>query len=625
MVAKRVGIFAVSSITAIGVTIAASSVSASGPAIAVPPTISAEQCKALAAYATSRGSEGALKKALAQLPEAPTSIMQAQIIASHDGVPEVCQVNGIVAPSINFELRMPTTQWNGRFMHYGCGGACGIVYRPQLEEPLARGYAVVSSDMGHTGAPNNWVFSYGNVQALIDFSYRATHVVTMAAKEVVKASYGMPAKFSYMFGCSTGGVQGQIEAQRYPHDFDGIVSGSPLYLNGPSFSEYAVRANLDANGNGIFDPAKLPMMRKAVLAQCDAKDGLRDGLLQDPRQCGFDPAQLQCTGKNGGKDTKSCLTAAEVGVVRKIYAGPATTEGTPANYGWAGMTPGSEYEWYPGLIGEKGAPHARAMGSDYDYGNGIYPLTAATLAKPYAFDDDYTAARGSAIYPGGSLNWLRWAGSTDLRRFRDSGGKMITWHGWDDGETAPGASVDYHETMARTMGGEAEAQKFSRLFMLPGTAHCRRGPGGDSVDWISAIENWVERDQAPEQVIAHHLAKEQNYLGLPRPRYPLPAGRFDRTRPVYPYPAIARYKGAGDTSVAANWRPGRMSEGDAAEPALASDGGATKPATVPSSTTANATMTDWGGGYLRGPDSASTTAATSGAGTPKPNNPKPNN
>ena len=479
--------------------------------------------------------------------------MQAQIVAAHDGVPEVCQVNGIVAPSIQFELRMPTNGWNGRFMHYGCGGACGIIYRPQLEEPLARGYAVVASDMGHSGAPNNWVFAYGNVQALIDFSFRATHVVTVAAKEVVKAVYGLPARFSYMYGCSTGGLQGQVEAQRYPHDFDGIVSGSPIYLSGPSYSEYAVRANLDANGNGIFDPEKLPMLRKAVLEQCDAKDGLKDGLLQDPRRCGFDPATLQCK----GKDAKSCLTAAEVGVARKIYAGPATPDGTPVGYGWMGMLPGSEYEWYPSFIGEKGQPHPRAMGAAYDYGNGVYPLTAATLDRPYGFDDDATSARGSAIYPGSTLNWLRRASNPDLRAFRDGGGKIITWHGWDDSEAAPGASVDYYELMERTMGGEAEAQKFSRLFMLPGVAHCRRGPGGDAVDWITAIENWVERGRAPDEVIAHHLKKEQNYLGLPRPRYPLPEDSFDRTRPVYPYPAVARYKGDGDPNVAASWQPAR--------------------------------------------------------------------
>lgn len=529
---------------------------AAAPAMATPPTINTEQCNALAAYATSRGIENPLKKVLAQLPEAPTSILQAQVVAAHEDVPEVCKVNGIVAPSIQFELRMPTTQWNGRFMHFGCGGACGIIYRPQLEEPLARGYAVVASDMGHSGAPNVWTFAYGNLQALIDFSYRATHVVTLAAKAVVKASYGVPARFSYMFGCSTGGVQGQIEAQRYPHDFDGIVSGAPIYFNGPSYSEYAVRANLDANGNGIFDPAKLPMLRKAVLAQCDAKDGLADGILQDPRQCGFDPAALQCK----GKDLKSCLSGAEVEVARRIYAGPATPDGKPINYGWAGMAPGSEYEWYPSFIGEQGKPHPRAMGAEYDYGNGVYPLTAATLGNAYRFDDDATAARGSAIYPGSTLNWLRYAGSPDLRRFRDAGGKIITWHGWDDAETAPGASADFHELVSRTMGGDTELQKFSRLFMLPGTAHCRRGPGGDTVDWITAIENWVERGQAPDWVIAHHLVKEQNYLGLPRPRHPLPAGSFDRTRPVFPYPAISRYKGEGDPNAAANWRSGSMTE-----------------------------------------------------------------
>ncbi len=525
-------------------------------AIENPPAISREQCEALAGYATSRGSESPLRTRLAQIPEAPTSILQARIVPGYDGVPEVCQVNGLVAPDIQFELRLPTTAWNGRFMHYGCGGACGIIYRPQLEEPLARGYAVVSSDMGHTGAPNNWVFAYGNVQALIDFSFRATHVVTLAAKEVVKAAYGVPQRFAYMFGCSTGGVQGQIEAQRYPDDFDGIVSGAPPYLNGPSYSEYFVRINLDENGNGIFDPDKLPMLRRAVIEDCDELDGLKDGVLQDPRRCRFDPAALQCR----GREAKTCLTAQEIAIVRKIYAGPETSEGQPINYGWAGMVPGSEYEWYPSFIGDKGQPHPRAMGADYDFGNGVYPLTAATLEQPYDYDADTSSVRGYATYPGGTLNWFRNAGNPDLRRFRDSGGKIITWHGWDDAETAPGASVDYYETMSRTMGGQTETQQFARLFMLPGVAHCRRGPGGDSVDWISAIEAWVERGEAPDQVIAHHLATEQNYLGLPRPRYPLPAGSFDRTRPVYPYPAIARYTGEGDPGQAANWRPGTMDE-----------------------------------------------------------------
>ena len=527
-------------------------------ALAAPPPgapISADQCRVLADLATNRQSDSSLKHILARLPEAPTSITQAEVVAAYDDVPEVCRVNGIVAPDIQFELRMPTARWNGKFMHYGCGGACGVVYRPQLEEPLARGYATVASDMGHTGAPNNWAFTYANLQALIDFSFRATHVVTLAAKEVVKAYYQQAAKYSYFMGCSTGGVQGVIEAQRYPHDFDGIIAGAPAYSNGPSYIEWGMRANLDAGGRGIVDPGKLPLLRTAVLAACDRLDGLEDGILQDPRACKYDPAQLQCP---AGQDAVTCFTPDEVRVVKMLYAGPTNSKGESLSYGQGGLSYGSEYEWAPLYIGAKGMPGRSGGFFGTGFGNGIYAPDAANAGKRYDFDAD--PANDNLYFMGPTLQWLRYAGNPDLRRFRDRGGKMILWHGWDDNEVAPGASADYYETTTNTMGGPAATQKFFRLFMLPSTAHCRRGPGGDAVDWISYLENWVEKSQAPAEVIVHHFVREQNYLGLPRPRYPLPAGSYDRTRPMYPYPAIARYKGKGDATQAASWRKGQVKE-----------------------------------------------------------------
>lgn len=519
-----------------------------------------ERCRKLADFATSRATDSPLKDVLAALPEAPTALMQAEVVEAYDDVPEVCRVNGIVAPDIQFELRMPTKDWNGRFMHYGCGGACGVVYRPQLEEPLARGYAVVSSDMGHTGAPNNWLFMYANLQAVIDFSYRATHVVTLAAKQVVAAYYGTPAKYSYFMGCSTGGVQGVIEAQRYPEDFDGIVAGAPAYSSGPMFLDWNIRANLDAEKRGILDPAKLPMVRKAVLARCDRLDGDVDGILQDPRACGFDPGELQCR----ADDAADCLTAAEVEVIRRMYAGPSTSDGESLAYGQGGLSKGSEYEWSPMYVGARGVRSPTGGFAPGRYGEGIYPLGPESAGKPFDYDED--PKRGNLLYLGQTLGWLRYASNPDLRRFRDHGGKLILWHGWDDAEVAPGASVDYYELTSRTMGGDAATQRFFRLFMLPGVAHCRRGPGCDAVDWISYIEAWVEQGQAPEQVISHHLAKEQNYLGLPRPRYPLPAGSFDHARPVYPYPATVRYRGRGDPKDAGSWRKVEPAAPRAAEP-----------------------------------------------------------
>jgi feruloyl esterase len=503
-------------------------------------TMSPDACTALGAFATSRAKSNATRARLAEIPDAPTSILRAEVVPAERDVPEVCRVNGIVAPNVNFELRMPTRDWNGKVMHYGCGGACGVIYRPQLEEPLARGYAVVSSDLGHTGAPNNWAFRYANLQGWLDFAYRGTHVVTLAAKEVVDVYYGQAAAKSYYMGCSTGGVQGVIEAQRYPNDFDAILVGAPAYSSGPMFGDWNRRANLDAAGNGIMDPTKLPMVRKAVLAACDRLDGTVDGLLQDPRRCTWDPAALQCP---DAADRADCLTAAEVGVVRKLYLGPSTSKGVSLAYGPGGMARGSEYEW-TGFVGPKGAHVDLELSSDF--GDGVYPLAAANAGKPYDYDRDFQR--------GEILGWARAAMNPDLRRFRDRGGKMILWHGWDDNEVASGASVDYTELTMRTMGGAAATRDFFRLFMLPGVGHCRRGPGGDAVDFISALEDWAEQGRAPEQVIAHHLKVEQNYLGLPRPRYPLDPKTFDRTRPVYPYPDIAVWSGAGDRADAATWR-----------------------------------------------------------------------
>jgi feruloyl esterase len=207
------------------------------------------------------------------------------------------------------------------------------------------------------------------------------------------------------------------------------------------------------------------------------------------------------------------------------------------------MSRGSEYEWIPWFVGPKGAHVDLEVASSF--GDGVYPPAAANAGKLYDYDQD--PQRGEI------LGWARFAMNPDLRRFRDAGGKMILWHGWDDAEVAPGASADYYETTTRTMGGEAATRQFFRLFMLPGVAHCRRGPGGDGIDFISYLEDWAEHDQAPDAVIAHHLVVEQNYLGLPRPRYPLDPHTYDRTRPVYSYPDTAVWSGKGSMTDASTW------------------------------------------------------------------------
>ena len=500
----------------------------------------AAQCRALAGYATSRADSTAARQRFAQIVDAPTSVIRAEIIGAYSDVPAVCSVMGLVAPNIQFELRLPTTAWNGKLIHYGCGGACGVIYRPQLEEPLSRGYAVIASDLGHAGVPNNWWFRYANLQGILDLSYRATHVVTLAAREIVDEFYGENARRRYFMGCSTGGVQGMIEAQRYPNDFHAILVGAPAYSSGPFFGTWNRMANLDANGRGIMDSRKLPMIRKAVLAACDARDGTRDGILQDPRQCDWDPAALRCS---KDEDSATCLTAGEVAVARKLYAGPSTSTGQSLAYGLGGMARGSEYEW-GGFIGPRGERVDLELESGF--GDGAYPPVAANAGKPYDFDRDFQR--------GDVLGWARYGMNPDLRRFRDAGGKMILWHGWDDNEVASGASVDYYEMTTRTMGGDRETRDFFRLFMLPGVAHCRRGPGGDAVDFLSHLEDWDELGKPPEQLVTYHLKIEQPYLGLPRPRYPLDPDTVQWIRPVYPYPDTALWSGRGDIDSPASWK-----------------------------------------------------------------------
>ena len=514
-------------------------------AVSLPVTrqMPPQKCGDLAALATAYAKDSGSRRRFIEIPEAPTNILRADVLPAERDIPEICRVLGVVAPDIQFEMRLPTKNWNGRFMHYGCGGACGLVYHDQADEPLARGYAVIASDLGHSGAPNSALYNYANIQAVIDFSYRATHVVTLVGKEIVDEYYGRKPNKSYYQGCSTGGVQGAIEVQRYPYDFDGVVITAPAYSTGPSFLAWGAHANLDKNGKSILDPDKLPMVRRAVIAACDGLDGTKDGLLQNPMLCKFDPHTLEC---KPGADPKGCLSSAEADVVGKIYAGPTNAKGESLSTGYAGMLPGSEYGWSPSFVAKQGEAATRLADPLTSYGDGVYPRVGANAAKTYDYDVD--PYRGPS-----TLSWLRYAGNPDLRMFRRAGGKVILTHGWDDNEVAAGASVDWYETATKTMGGKAEMDKFFKLYMIPGMGHCRRGPGGDTIDLLTAIEGWVEKNETPEMLVVNHMTQEQNYLGLPRLRHPLAKGSVDRTRPIYPYPAIVKYSGRGDINKAESW------------------------------------------------------------------------
>lgn len=471
------------------------------------------------------GGSAALAAKLTGIPDAPTVIESAVVAPPRDGLPEVCHVLGFVAPSIGFELRMPTREWNGKFMMQGCGGYCGSLHTDRADVALTRRYAVATTDMGHK--IKSWLFAYNNLQGEIDFAYRSTHVVAVAAKVLIDSYYAKPPAQSYFMGCSTGGRQGMVEAQRFPKDFNGIIAGSPP-LNetgdGTLSLLWSARANLDASGRPILDAAKLPAIHQAVLAAC----GATDGVLLNPGACRWEPSAMLCGKVSVGQ---ACLSDAEAGVVSKIYSGATTSAGEKLFHG---MPRGSELNWTPDFIGangEVGADIAGGGGPIASFVNNMaffYDEKPGYDSRQFDFDKDPPRmALTEALYN---------AENPDLRKFKAAGGKLILYHGWNDNQVPAPGSVDYHQTATRTMGGPQATEDFFRLFMLPGSGHCFGGPGGGEADWITHLENWVEKGQAPEQVTVYRMATDDY---LPRPRHPLKPSEYTATRTVLPYPRTA--------------------------------------------------------------------------------------
>lgn len=503
------------------------------PAVAQP----GDRCAALA------------RASFAALPDAPTTIVSASTVAAAGDLPAYCRIEGRIAPRIGFEARLPLSGWNGKYLQQGCGGMCGGINMGACEDALARGYAVANTDMGHKGAPFAVTWAKGDREAEIDFGYRATHVLSVAAKAIVTAHYGVAPKRSYFRGCSTGGRQAMILAQRFPEDFDGIIAGAPVLSeigDGILHLLWSGRASVDAAGRPVLSEAKVRLARAAVLAACDRIDRVADGVLQDPRRCGWQAATLRCQ----GPARADCLTDVEIAAIEKIYAGAHDSRGRRLFPG--GMARGSEHQWAPAFVGVGDAPplvlDPKGMIPDFmrylSFHDDLPPDSDPMLAFDWDRDPPRLAMQETLFN----------AQNPDLRAFKARGGKLILYHGWDDLEIPPALSIDYYETATRTMGGAEATRDFFRLFMVPGMAHCRRGPGADAIDYLSALESWVEEGTAPARLLAHHLIKEQSYLGLPPPRYPLARAAYDWARPVLPYPGVARWSGRGDWRDPATWR-----------------------------------------------------------------------
>ena len=431
---------------------------------------------------------------------------------------EFCRVAATLTPTsdsdIKIEVWLPaSTAWNGKYQALGNGGWAGVISYTAMAEALQRGYATASTDTGHVGGRGT--FALGHPEKLVDFAWRSEHEMTAKAKKIIEAFYGSAPKFSYWNGCSTGGRQGLKAAQMFPEDYDGIIAGAPA--NRTAISLWIADAVLKDPARYI-PPAKYPVIHQAALAACDAGDGLKDGLIDDPRRCRFDPGVLLC--KDG--DGPACLTAPQVAAAKQIYSNAINPRTKKELF--ASLVPGTELGW--GVQAEGPEPSANI----YDQYRYVVFKDPNWDWKTFDFDKDVVK---------GDLpeNLIMNATDPNMKAFFARGGKIIMYHGWSDSNVPAVNTITYYEQVAVHTGGFSKAMEHVRLFMAPGMGHCRGGEGPDTFDKVKALEDWVERGQAPTRLEASHSTN----------------GRVDRTRPLCAYPQVARYTGTGSIDDAANF------------------------------------------------------------------------
>jgi feruloyl esterase len=432
-------------------------------------------------------------------------------------LPEFCRVAATLTPSadsdIKVEVWLPANGWNGKFQAVGNGGWAGAISYPAMASAIRAGYASASTDTGHVGGRGT--FALGHPEKLIDFAWRSEHEMTETAKAVIHAFYGTAPKRSYWNGCSTGGRQGLKEAQKFPDDYDGIIAGAPA--NRTAISLWIAHAVLKDPASYI-PPAKYPIIHQAALAACDAVDGLKDGLIDDPTKCRFDPKVLLCN----GSDNPSCLTAPQVTAAKKIYS-PAINPFTGQQL-FSSLVPGTELGWGVQALGPD--PSANI----YDQYRYVVFKDPDWDWKTFNFDSD--VVRGDL-----PENLIMNATDPNMKPFFSHGGKLLLYHGWSDPNVPALNTIKYYNSVVDNLGGTSNAGNSVRLFLEPGMGHCGGGEGPNVFDTIGALERWVEQGQAPETLTASHITN----------------GNVDRTRPLCPYPQVARYKGTGSIDDASNF------------------------------------------------------------------------
>jgi feruloyl esterase len=437
-----------------------------------------------------------------------------------------CRIEGYSAPTsdshIGFEVWLPlAANWNGRFLAVGNPGFIGSIARGALAGVVQKGYATASTDTGHVDEGYDWAI--GHPEKLVDWGHRAVHETAIVTKRLIQSYYGKPVQYSYWNSCHNGGNQGLNEAQRYPEDFNGIVAGDPAYyishLQAGSLYIGWVSLKDGVKAPGYIPASKYPVINRAALDACDAKDGLVDGIITDPPGCNFDPKSIQCPGNT---DSASCLTAAQVETAREIYAGAKFSDGTQA---YGGYEPGSELGW--GMMAAGPEPLSINAG----YFKGIVFGNPNWDYRTFDVDRD---TRLAAARTGAAVDGI----NPDLKPFKKNGGKLILYQSWSETIVPPRSITDYYKNVEKTMGGQSQTQDFARLFMAPGAGICPGFSNAEDFNTLEAIQRWVEKGIAPETIIAAYRDDQRKVF---------------RTRPVCAYPKVARYKGSGDPNDAASF------------------------------------------------------------------------
>ncbi len=471
---------------------------------------------------------------------AEVKIDAATLIAATPNAPEHCDVRGVIAPEAKFAVKLPTT-WNNRFYMVGGGGFVGQLSLPQMNPGLQKGYATATTDTGHDAAKEP-LGTFAERRAdnpnadrkKLDYAYLAVHNTAVLAKQLIKAYYSDSPKYSYWVGCSTGGRQGLMEAQRYPKDFDGYVIGAPVLKISHEGLRGIWNAQAVSMGAGAVGYDKLPLLAAAVYKKCDDVDGAHDGLIADPRRCRFDPLQdlPECTNETEGQD---CFTTAQRQGLKKVYDGVRNGKG-------ALLYPGQPLGAEIAVTGPGGQARSGWMGSiggDGGMGLGFGETFMRFLAfepqrgkdwnwKQFNFDTDPPQMT--------AFSKIIDATNPDLSQLKKRGGKIIHYHGWADALVNPQMSVEYYESVLKKMSKQSTAQ-FYKLYLIPGMFHCAGGVGCDRADWFTPLVDWVEKGIVPNSIAGARMQQNTTVM----------------TRPHCPYPQVAKYKGSGDLNKAENF------------------------------------------------------------------------